>query len=68
VAPDAAVGREGIGLRNVRERLAVQFGERAVFQSGELEPGIWIAEIRLPKLHDGHEPRVEATRHALAAS
>jgi hypothetical protein len=68
VAPDAVAGREGIGLRNVRERLAVQFGERAVFQSGELEPDIWIAEIRLPKLHDGHEPRVEATRHALAAS
>lgn len=68
VAPDAAAGREGIGLRNVRERLAVQFGERAVFQSGELEPGIWIAEIRLPKLHDGHEPRLEATRHAPAVS
>ena len=67
VAPDAVVGREGIGLRNVRERLAVQFGERAVFQSGELEPGIWIAEIRLPKLHDGHEPRVE-TRSVPAAS
>ena len=68
VAPDAVVGREGIGLRNVRERLAVQFGERAVFQSGELEPGIWIAEIRLPELHDGHEPRVEATRSVPAAS
>jgi hypothetical protein len=57
VAPDAIVGREGIGLRNVRERLAVQFGERAVFHSGELEPGIWIAEIRLPKLHDAREAR-----------
>jgi hypothetical protein len=68
VAPDAVVGREGIGLRNVRERLAVQFGGRAVFQSGELESGIWIAEIRLPKLHDGHEPRVEATRSVPAAS
>lgn len=68
VAPDAVVGREGIGLRNVRERLAVQFGERAVFQSGELEPGIWIAEIRLPKLHDGHEARAEATPDASPAS
>lgn len=65
VAPDAVVGREGIGLRNVRERLAVQFGERAVFQSGELEPCIWIAEIRLPKLHDRHEPRGETARHTL---
>lgn len=67
VAPDAVVGREGIGLRNVRERLAVQFGERAVFQSGELEPCIWIAEIRLPKLHDRHEPRGETARHTLTS-
>ena len=67
VAPDAVVGREGIGLRNVRERLAVQFGERAVFQSGELEPCIWIAEIRLPKLHDRHEPRSETGRHTLTS-
>jgi len=60
VAPDALAGREGIGLRNVRERLAVQFGDRARFQSGELEPCIWIAEIRLPKLQDLREPRIEA--------
>jgi hypothetical protein len=60
VAPDTVIGREGIGIRNVRERLAVQFGSHAIFQSGELEAGIWIAEIRLPKLLEGREPRSEA--------
>ncbi len=53
VARDAVVGRESIGLRNVRERLAVQFGGHAIFQSGESEPGIWVAEIRMPVLRDG---------------
>jgi hypothetical protein len=67
VAPDTVVGLEGIGLRNVRERLAVQFGGHAVFQSGELETGIWIAEIRLPKLQEGPEPRTEAARRALSS-
>jgi hypothetical protein len=52
MAAGAVVGREGIGLRNVRERLAVQFGEHAIFQSGELETGIWSAEVRIPKLQD----------------
>ena len=61
VAPDAVAGRESIGLRNVRERLAVQFGEQAIFQSGELEPGIWSAEIRMPKLQDPREPRADST-------
>ena len=53
VARDAAVGRESIGLRNVRERLALQFGDHAIFQSRESEPGLWSAEIRLPLLREG---------------
>ena len=57
VARDAVVGRESIGLRNVRERLAVQFGDHAIFQSGESEPGLWVAEIRLPMLRDGNRER-----------
>ncbi len=68
VAPDATAGREGIGIRNVRERLAVQFGGHAIFHCGELEPGIWIAEIRLPKLQDVREPRTEKTRNPATAS
>ncbi len=59
MAADAVVGCESIGLRNVRERLAVQFGEHAIFRSGELEPGIWCAEIRMPKLQDPREPRAD---------
>jgi hypothetical protein len=43
---------EGIGMRNVRERLAVQFGPRAAFRSGPAEPGTWRAEISLPALRD----------------
>jgi hypothetical protein len=68
VAPDATAGREGIGIRNVRERLAVQFGGHAIFHCGELEPGIWIAEIRLPKLQDAREPRTERIRNPATAA
>jgi len=44
----------GIGLRNVRERLAVHFGDRAVLEAGPrgAELGAqnpqWVAEIRMP--------------------
>jgi hypothetical protein len=41
----------GIGLRNVRDRLAIQFGERAWFHAAPDE-GQWIAEIRMPLLTD----------------
>lgn len=42
----------GIGLRNVRDRLTIQFGERAVFTAGPDEEGQWVAEILLPLLND----------------
>lgn len=45
----------GIGLANVRERLAVQFGERASFEAGPAGEGEWVAEIRMPLLRDGPE-------------
>ncbi|HXS26285.1 MAG TPA: histidine kinase [Steroidobacteraceae bacterium] len=39
----------GIGLRNVRERLAVQFGNRAVLEAGaRTESPQWVAEIHMP--------------------
>ncbi|MGB6605402.1 MAG: histidine kinase [Steroidobacteraceae bacterium] len=55
-----AAGRDtghgaGIGLANVRERLAVQFGERATFSAGPQAGGVWLAEIRMPLLRDGPE-------------
>ena len=49
-------GSSGIGLRNVRERLAVHFGARAVLEAGPhtAEAGgtrvQWVAEIRMPLL------------------
>ena len=42
----------GIGLRNVRDRLAIQFGERAVFTAGPDDGGRWVGEILLPLLND----------------
>jgi sensor histidine kinase YesM len=45
-------GREGIGLRNVRERLDVQFGKDAAFTSGPTGAGEWTAEIIVPALSE----------------
>ena len=60
IAPEKAAGRIGIGLANVRERLAVQFGERASFSAGPTASGLWQAEIRMPLLRDGPQgPRLE---------
>ena len=43
----------GIGLANVRERLSVQFGERASFTAGPVGEHEWVAQIRMPLLRDG---------------
>ena len=43
----------GIGLRNVRERLAVHFGERATFNAGLTAMDEWSAEICMPLLLEG---------------
>jgi len=51
VAAERSTAEGGIGLRNVHDRLAIQFGDRASFQAGPQE-GQWIAEIRLPLLTD----------------
>lgn len=45
----------GIGLANVRDRLAVQFGERASFTAGPSDDQQWVAEIHMPLLRDGPE-------------
>jgi hypothetical protein len=55
IAPGRASGLAGIGLANVRERLAVQFGERASFEAGPVDDGQWLAQIRMPLLRDGPE-------------
>jgi two-component system sensor histidine kinase YesM len=46
----------GIGLRNVRERLTVQFGGRASLHSGLRDATTWVAELRLPVLREWRPP------------
>jgi hypothetical protein len=53
IAPGKSQGGAGIGLRNVRERLAIQFGDRASFSATSGYDNVWIAEVRLPLLRDG---------------
>jgi len=50
IAPDKAVGEEGIGLNNVRERLAVQFEGRADLTTSGVD-GEWCSEITMPAIH-----------------
>jgi hypothetical protein len=46
----------GIGLRNVRERLTVQFGGRASLHSGLRDATTWVAELQLPVLREWRPP------------
>jgi hypothetical protein len=61
IAPEKAAGEEGIGLSNVRERLAVQFEGRAALAAGGAD-GEWRSEITMPAIH--HAPARE-TRPAV---
>ena len=65
VAPDRATGGERVGLRNVRERLAVQFGDKASLEAGPADTGEWVATVRLPLLRDGPTPNAPAGREPL---
>jgi hypothetical protein len=49
VAQDRPVRQDGIGLKNVRERLAVQFGDRAQLFAGVVD-GEWVSEISMPEI------------------
>jgi hypothetical protein len=53
LSPERQANPIGIGLRNVRERLTIQFGECATFSAAPGEENTWIAEIRMPLLRDG---------------
>lgn len=46
-------GGAGIGLKNVRERLAIQFSGRASLHAVAGLDQVWLAEVRLPLLRDG---------------
>ena len=62
IARDQLPGEAGIGLSNVRERLAVQFEGRASLAASGAD-GEWCSEITMPAIHES--PVVE-TRHAVA--
>ncbi len=61
IAPDKSNGEEGIGLYNVRERLAVQFEGRATLKAGGAG-ALWSSEITLPAIHNS--PVGEARHHS----
>jgi sensor histidine kinase YesM len=52
MAPGSTGASQGIGLRNVRERLNLQFGDKATFHAGPAGDVSWVAEIRMPLLRD----------------
>lgn len=52
MAAECAARDAGIGLRNVHDRLAIQFGERASFRAEPDQDRQWTAEIRMPLLTD----------------
>ena len=54
IAQDRPVREDGIGLKNVRERLAVQFGDRAELFAGVVD-GEWVSEISMPEILNGRE-------------
>ena len=57
-ARDGSAGRggaanpDGIGLTNVRERLAVQFGATALLRVGPVDATTWDARIEMPALRE----------------
>jgi hypothetical protein len=51
IAPDRAPGVQGIGLKNVRERLAVQFEDRAGL-AADAAAGRWVSEISMPAIRE----------------
>jgi hypothetical protein len=51
VGADRTVGADGIGLKNVRERMAVQFEGRASLIAG-VQGSEWISEISMPAIRE----------------
>jgi hypothetical protein len=51
MAPDRVAGADGIGLKNVRERMAVQFEGRAALMAGA-HGSEWISEIVMPAIRE----------------
>jgi hypothetical protein len=62
MAPGRARQPDGVGLRNVRDRLAVQFGDRATFDAQAVGSNEWVAQIHMPLLGEGPRPTVTEPR------
>jgi hypothetical protein len=67
IAAGKLPGPPGIGISNVRERLAVQFEGRASLVA-EARGGEWVSEITLPQIHASPEPRTERRASTLTAA
>jgi len=66
---DRIEGSDGIGLKNVRERMAVQFEGRAGLSAGG-SGNEWISEIAMPLIRESpaiREPRAAAHLHTTTA-
>jgi two-component system, LytTR family, sensor kinase len=59
-------GSSGFGVRNVRERLAVQFGGRAILTSAPDGPSTWVATLHLPVLREWQSAAAAAEATELA--
>jgi two-component system, LytTR family, sensor kinase len=57
IAPDFVVAADGIGSRNVRERLALHFGGQASFAAGPNQLDQWVAEVHMPWLRERPQTR-----------
>jgi hypothetical protein len=58
--PDTAAARSGIGLRNVRERLVVHFGDRGTLLAQFEQAGSWAAVVAMPLLREPTAATVSA--------
>ncbi len=67
LASDEPRDAHGIGLNNVRERLAVQFEGRAHLWAGSRGTQ-WCSEITLPEIHDSPDRHAARTAPPAAAS
>jgi hypothetical protein len=56
-APSSIAAANGIGLRNVAERLSVHFGDRASLTTGPIDSARWVSEVRMPLLHEAAPTR-----------
>ncbi len=59
VAPERTASDGGIGLRNVRERVAVQFEGRATLNTSSYD-GEWLSELSMPALRESPPAAREA--------